>query len=785
MVVDKQEQEEERLQKENNRLKSIFENAGVGIARVDLNGRIVIANTKFAEITNRTREELLNLSIQDITYPGDIPYIKNALKQVAENNSVIFEKRYVLPDSSIIWVNHNLSLIKDENAGPEYILAVVQDVTASKTKNEELRLSENKLLALINQAAVGIIQIDVNGMIFFANQRYCNIVGREIEDLINTSIFDITHPDDLPWNRELYKRMIAEGEGFVIEKRYIKPDKSIVWVNKSVSLVRSEEGEPMFVLAIVQDITDRKQIEHVLRLNENRLQALIGQAAVGIIQIDLDSRIIFANPRYCEIVGRRFEDLVNISVYDITHPDDFKKNRELYAKTLETGEGFNLEKRYVKPDGSIVWVNKSVSLVQNEKGEPMFVLAVVQDVTERKRIQEELILNEGRLTGLINQAAVGITQMDLEGRIFFANKRYCDIVGRKFEELINTSVYDITHPDDLKKNKEYYVKTVKDGKGFVLEKRYRKPDGSIVWVNKSVSLVKDEKGNPQFVVGVVQDITDRKLAEQGLIAAHEKLEQKVRERTAELASSNQALMEEIIERKRTEEKLKEAQKELIQAEKLSALGRVATNIAHEIRNPLANISASSQYIIKKFGKQSDINALLEIIIRNTDTANDKIKELLDFASPRSLTLTEGNIGALLKDVSALVSARCLQNNVKCKLNIPRKTLPPVKFNAKKLEEALLNLLTNALDAMPEGGDLDIKVKYNKGNEVDIYITDTGCGIAEENLDKVFEPFFTTKHTGVGLGLSLVHQIITLHKGKMNIESIEGRGTTIHIQLPVK
>lgn len=786
MVTGKLKKEEESLQKENKRLKAIFEHAGAGIAQADLNGRIVFANQKVSEILKRPLDELLTLTINDLTHPLDLAESSEVLRRVLENDErVVLEKRYIIPDGPELWASSSISLMKDEQGNPEYFLAVIQDITGRKKKDDEHKLSESKLLAIINQAAVGIIQIDLEGKIFFANQRYCNIVGREMEDLMNISVYDITHPDDFPKNRELYKRMLATGKGFILEKRYVKPDKSIVWVNKSVSLVQNDRGEPMFVLAVVQDITESKRMNEQLLLNESRLQALISQAAVGIIQIDLDSRIIFANPRYCDIVGRELEELENTSVYDITHPDDFEKNRELYQKTLETGEGFILEKRYVKPDGSIVWVNKSVSLVQNDKGEPLFVLAVVQDITDRKRIQEELALNEGRLTGLINQAAVGIIQMDLEGRIFFANKRYCDLVGRSFEQLVNTSVYDITHPDDLKRNKELYSQTVKDGVGFIIEKRYRKPDGSVVWVNKSVSLVRNEKGAPIFVVGIVQDVTDRKIAEQALVAAHEKLEQKVKERTAELAESNQALMEEIIERKRAEEKLREAQKELVQAEKLSALGRIATNIAHEIRNPLANISASSQYIIKKFGAQKDINALLEIIIRNTDTANDKIKELLDFASPRSLKLTEGDIAKLLEEVSALISPRCLQNNVNCTLDISSKILPAVKFNPKKLEEALLNLLTNALDAMPEGGNLDISVKYDNNDYIDIYIKDSGYGIPPENIDKVFEPFFTTKHTGVGLGLSLVHQIINLHNGKMFIESSEGKGTTIRINLPVK
>lgn len=244
------------------------------------------------------------------------------------------------------------------------------------------------------------------------------------------------------------------------------------------------------------------------------------------------------------------------------------------------------------------------------------------------------------------------------------------------------------------------------------------------------------------------------------------------------------IAKDITARKKAEEALKLAQQELIQSEKLSAIGRFASGIAHEIRNPLGNIMACAQYCLgKKEILVDPVEEYLNIIVRNAVTANKTIKDLLDFARPRTTTLKPGDIAEVVKTLRDLVKPRCTKQNVKLVCRISPE-IPLAQIDPDQLLAAFLNFATNSLDAMPEGGRLSIMVNPNfRKKETVIRFKDTGFGIPRENIDKIFEPFFTTKDEGVGLGMSLVHQIITSHGGKVSVKSNPGEFTEFNVHLP--
>jgi signal transduction histidine kinase len=259
-------------------------------------------------------------------------------------------------------------------------------------------------------------------------------------------------------------------------------------------------------------------------------------------------------------------------------------------------------------------------------------------------------------------------------------------------------------------------------------------------------------------------------------------------RESEMAA--QIIFRDISVRKKSEEalkhayiELKETQEALINSEKLAALGRFAAGVAHEIRNPLANISASAQLLMNNYQVSDEMRRYLEVILRNTDTANQIIKELLDFTSTKEISLAKENINNVIISICDLIKSRCIASNIHLIKDI--KEVPDTYINFKKLEQAMLNFASNAIEAMPGGGKLTFRNYYDiKPNEIVIQIADTGHGIEEANIDKVFEPFFTTKDNGTGLGMSLAYHIIKAHKGKLHLESEKDKGTTINISIPV-
>jgi len=257
------------------------------------------------------------------------------------------------------------------------------------------------------------------------------------------------------------------------------------------------------------------------------------------------------------------------------------------------------------------------------------------------------------------------------------------------------------------------------------------------------------------------------------------LEQKVAERTKELEDAKTHLEERVKER--TQE-LIQTQEQLIQSEKLSAVGKLASGIAHGLRNPFAIISSSAQFCKGNYKLDSDVRENLDVIIRNIGEANKIIKELLDFAKPKSFDFKQINIEDILNKILDLIKTKCESQRILIEKEYSN--IQDLLISRAQMEEALMNFLLNAIEAMPEGGTLKVKAENIQNNKVIIQIVDTGKGIPGENIRQVLDPFFTTKAEGVGLGLSLAHQIVSFHKGDFFIQSREGKGTTIKITLPV-
>src|SRR4030095_8410681 len=204
---------------------------------------------------------------------------------------------------------------------------------------------------------------------------------------------------------------------------------------------------------------------------------------------------------------------------------------------------------------------------------------------------------------------------------------------------------------------------------------------------------------------------------------------------------------------------------------------------HEIRNPLANINALAQLLSKRM-TDPESSKQLRYILENADIANNIIKDLLNVAAPHRINFEKKDIGSILENLCNIVETRCNKNNIRLIKKISPE-LPPLMLNQEKLQTAFFNLISNAIDAMPNGGDLVVKADVcDSKNEIYIFFEDTGTGIKSENLDKILEPFFTTKNSGTGLGLSLAYHVIKAHSGRIEIESNVGIGTKFIIKLPL-
>ena len=337
-------------------------------------------------------------------------------------------------------------------------------------------------------------------------------------------------------------------------------------------------------------------------------------------------------------------------------------------------------------------------------------------------------------------------------KITFANESAAALLFEKSARaLMEQTIFDYIPEKyhDVFKEKIKFINNTQSTLPF-LEEQFMRKDGTSFDVE--VGVIPFSIGSKTAMQIIFRDITDRKKSEAELKSAYE-----------EIKNTHQAL---------------------INAEKLAALGRFSAGIAHEIRNPLANISASAQFCMSKYEMDEKMKKHFEVILRNTDTANRIIKELLDFTSPKESKLGLGNLTHLIDQVCRLVAPRCTGEKINVVKHI-EDDLPLFPMNEKKLEDAFLNFFSNSIEAMQGGGELTITAQRGDDHNILVKIADTGCGIDGKDIDKILEPFYTTKAEGTGLGLSLAYNAIKSHSADLKIDSEVNKGTTITLNFPLQ
>ncbi|MBU1125199.1 MAG: PAS domain S-box protein [Candidatus Omnitrophica bacterium] len=346
-----------------------------------------------------------------------------------------------------------------------------------------------------------------------------------------------------------------------------------------------------------------------------------------------------------------------------------------------------------------------------------------------------------------------------------------------------------------------------------IEETYIAKDGKNIPVLFAGSTMVDAQGEIEGVICVGQDITDRKRSEVDLRRAKDDLEIKVKERTAELQTSNQQLERELTERKKTQlalqeayTKLKEAQFQLVQLAKMEVVGRLASGVAHEVKNPLAIVMQGVEYLLKKIPRDDpQLVTALTSIKEAVERADTVVRGLLDFSAMQRLTIEQADLNSIIE--KSLVLLKHMSDKYKIEVSKELKEdFPLLPLDKNKISQVLVNLFMNAIEAMPEGGALTIRTYlhtlkefkpgigrrwedvFNLGETVAVAeIEDTGPGIQQELLSKIFEPFFTTRlrKGGTGLGLSIVKNIIEMHQGIVEIQNKEDPALGLKVMLLFK
>jgi PAS domain S-box-containing protein len=493
---------------------------------------------------------------------------------------------------------------------------------------------------------------------------------------------------------------------------------------------------------------------------QKEYQALLQSVTDYVIAINRNYQIIMANDLFINKLGARSEGFC----YKAWKNRDNKCDDCLVEKSFRDGQVHLNEEEVVMKDGRIAQMLVKSTPVKDDSGNIVYVLETATDITEKKRLVQELKKVTGNLEGIVEarlnhlqkaeekyrtifeRSRDALILTDSNGKIMEINRAGVEILGYRTKEslLSLTSVMALfKDPEEL-----YQFQKRAFGEGVVTEFEARLVGGE----NRSFdalitsNVILDLVGRITGYVIIIRDIT----------------------------------------------KLKEAREQVLRAEKLASLGKLAATVAHEINNPLAAVLTYTRLMMKlmnrgRFTQErlEDIARYLSIMESETARCGEIAKNLLAFSRQSKITMETSGIKDIIEKTVALISHDLDMKNIQLIKEI-EPNLPKIKCSPRHIQQALLNLLSNASEAMPHGGSLTVRAKHSKGNGfVEADICDTGCGIPEEDLKNIFEPFFTTKEEGkgVGLGLSVVHGIITRHNGSIEVESDLQKGTVFRVRLP--
>jgi len=510
----------------------------------------------------------------------------------------------------------------------------------------------------------------------------------------------------------------------------------------------------------VGQFIERKQAEDVsrhdeeqLRKSEERFRAVFENSAVGIVlqSGDRSGRFLAANAAYQRMLGYSAEELSTRTFMDITYEEDREANRRLAVELLEgKRQSFELVKRNRRKDGTLMWVSIHVSLIPGTGSNDQMFMSIVDDITERKRAEEALGRSERQFRALFEEAAVGIALVDSAGRPFESNRKLQEILGYSAHEFGGMPFTAFTYPEDAMADWSLFSDLLSGKRDhYHIEKRYRRKDGTLVWGDLTVYIVRDDRGQPMFSIGMVQDITDRK---------------------------------------RAEEALQKAQAELAHVARVSTLGELAASIAHEISQPLAAAVADANACLNWLAADPpDIDSVREAlagVVTDSHRAAEvigRIRALCKRTDPQRERL---DINDVIREVVLLARHEVLGHRVALRTDLAS-ALPAVLGDRVQLQQVMINLVMNGMEAMAPITDRPRELLIRSQHEADqvlVAVQDSGPGIDADNVDRMFDAFFTTKPSGMGMGLSISRSIVEAHGGRLWASPNTGPGATFQFSL---
>ncbi|HVX88030.1 MAG TPA: PAS domain S-box protein, partial [Gemmatimonadales bacterium] len=721
------------------RYRALLRALGDGIVVVGEHGRVLEANETFAAMMGESPPRILDSHLSD-WHAGPRPEVALAELRASLDHPRRFETILRRRDGTYLPVEVAASPVMMD--GIRCVLYAVRDITERREAERALADRESRLSAIVDHAPLGIGVVDlVTGQLLEANPKMQEMYGRTLDEIGTTPINEFTHPEDRGTERQFLE---ALGSGrldrYTLRKRYVHPDGTTVPAELSVIRLPDELGRHPVALGIGSDLRTVAEAEASVRESEERYRRLADNAQDIIYRVRLRPtlRVEYISPRVQELIGRSPQEFY--ADPQLPYKAVLEEDRETLYELLTGASGAGAPRllRWLRPDGSLLWMEHRSTTLRAPDGSAEAVEGIARDVTAQVAREQQLRLVERALEQLVEVVVI----TDRSGRIVQVNDAFERVTGYTRAEALGHT------PRLLKSGRQdagFYERmwrALSAGKVFAATVVNRRKDGSLYDAELVVSPVRDAAGEVSHFVGLQRDVT--------------------------------------LDRARDEQ--------LRQAQKMEAMGQVTGGIAHDFNNLLTVILASANIIEDELPPGGEAAGSLRDMVHAARHGTMMVRQLLAFGRHGNLTPAPTDLGRVAGDFLDVLR-RVIPETIRID---PLQGHAPIALADRvTLEQILLNLANNAKDAMPQGGTLSFALGESPHPATGtpfatIAVTDSGIGMDADTLRRCREPFFTTKPVGkgTGLGLSMVHGLMQQLGGRLEITSAPGVGSTFTLHFPL-
>lgn len=730
------------LKESKEKFQDLYENAPDMYLSVDAKtSKVIQCNRTTAKILGYSKKEIIGMSIFDLYTPESAEYAKLKVFPKFIKTGVIKDEELEVrkKDKSIISVLLNATAVRDNNGKIIYSRSIWRDITEHLKAKEMLKANEEKYISLFENSNDGIFLHDLEGKIIDINKKALKQLGYSKSEILSLNVSNLHYPEELQKSKEAFKTIKRDGHvSFEINFKKKNGDIFQAEVSSNIIIINNQK----LVQGLVRDITERKKAEEELKKSEQRYKVLFEENLAGVYRSNLEGEILDCNNAFVKMYGYSTKKEVLKTSIRKLHIND--KGRKYFLERLKAkGALFNYESQGKKKDGSLIWITENVHLIDGS-----ILQGTIIDITERKESDKKIL----QLSRGIEQSPEMVIITDVEGNIEYANPKTCEVTGYTREELIGKNPRIFKSKQTPKKIYEKLWETILQGKTWKGELLNKRKNGELYWESEIIAPIINEFGDIINLIGIKEDITEKKKMREDLIKAKEKAEE-----MSELKSNFLA------------------------------------NMSHELRTPMVGILGFTE-ILEENIEDEEMREYASLLHDSGSRLLQTLNLILNLskidANKLVIEKTSVDIISVIKRVATLFKSAADKKNLFLNFENEKDKLV-TETDERMIEQILNNLIGNAVKFTNEGG-ITIKANRIKNNQhIEIIVKDTGIGIHKDKQELIWEEFRQASEgaarlfEGTGLGLTITNNFVKKLGGKILLKSDIEQGSTFIVKLPIQ